>query len=65
MCPCTQTDDIWCKVCGDQSVPKYFWPKWLGATGWISDVKIFMCGNHFIIAVTPTIQTIPAQFQTY
>ena len=35
---------------GCYDVPKYFCPKWLGATGWTSDVKIDRSGNFEIIA---------------
>ena len=35
-----------------QSVLKYLWPKWLGATGWTSEVRIFIFGKAFKTLLT-------------
>jgi len=38
------------------AVPKYFCPKWFGATGWTSDVRMVSSGNLVVNAFTAETQ---------
>lgn len=52
----TTTHDIHGYSGPPYSVPKYFCPKWLGATGWTSDVRMVTSGNLFRTRWTASIE---------
>lgn len=42
----------------NQSVPKYFCPKWVGATEWTSVARMVISGNSWTIDITPKKQNV-------